>query len=150
LHQQLGSEATGLPVGPALFDIVNNAPAGAGSDPWPLPRSILEGALTRGLTPVSGLVPPDGGDRDEDDPLETGERARAISGCEVGGANSEEEQSVAQMPYRVLGTSGIKVSEICLGAMMFGGATDEAEARRIVAHAADGGVNFIDTADVYA
>jgi aryl-alcohol dehydrogenase-like predicted oxidoreductase len=56
---------------------------------------------------------------------------------------------VAQMRFRLLGTSGIKVSEICLGAMMFGGATDEAESRRIIDHAADGGVNFIDTADVY-
>jgi aryl-alcohol dehydrogenase-like predicted oxidoreductase len=56
---------------------------------------------------------------------------------------------VAQMPYRVLGSSGIKVSEICLGAMMFGGATDEAESRRVIDHAADTGVNFIDTANVY-
>jgi aryl-alcohol dehydrogenase-like predicted oxidoreductase len=54
------------------------------------------------------------------------------------------------MPYRVLGSSGIKVSEISLGTMMFGAATEEAEARRIVDHAADIGVNFIDTADVYA
>ena len=36
---------------------------------------------------------------------------------------------MTQMRHRVLGTSGIKVSEICLGTMMFGGATDEAEAR---------------------
>jgi aryl-alcohol dehydrogenase-like predicted oxidoreductase len=54
------------------------------------------------------------------------------------------------MPYRVLGMSGIKVSQICLGTMMFGGATDEAEVQRIVDHAAETGVNFIDTADVYA
>jgi aryl-alcohol dehydrogenase-like predicted oxidoreductase len=57
---------------------------------------------------------------------------------------------MAQMRYRVLGSSGIKVSELCLGTMMFGGPTDEAEARRIVDHAAESGVNFIDTADVYA
>ena len=56
---------------------------------------------------------------------------------------------MAQMRFRLLGTSGIKVSEICLGAMMFGGATDEAESQRIIDHAADSGVNFIDTADVY-
>jgi aryl-alcohol dehydrogenase-like predicted oxidoreductase len=54
------------------------------------------------------------------------------------------------MAYRVLGSSGIKVSELSLGTMMFGGATDAAEARRIVDHAAEAGVNFIDTADVYA
>jgi aryl-alcohol dehydrogenase-like predicted oxidoreductase len=54
------------------------------------------------------------------------------------------------MPYRVLGSSGIKVSEIGLGTMMFGAPTDEREAQSIVDHAADNGVNFIDTADVYA
>lgn len=53
------------------------------------------------------------------------------------------------MKYRILGRSGIRVSEICLGTMMFGGPTDEAEATRIVAHARDHGVTFIDTADVY-
>lgn len=57
---------------------------------------------------------------------------------------------MTQMRYRFLGSSGIKVSELCLGTMMFGGATDEDEARRIIDHAAAGGVNFIDTADVYA
>ena len=44
----------------------------------------------------------------------------------------------------------MKVSELCLGTMMFGGPTDAAEARRIIDHAADHGVNFIDTANVYA
>jgi aryl-alcohol dehydrogenase-like predicted oxidoreductase len=53
------------------------------------------------------------------------------------------------MRYRVLGNSGIRVSEICLGTMMFGGPTDAAEAQRIIDHAADNGVNFIDTANVY-
>ena len=57
---------------------------------------------------------------------------------------------MAQMRYRMLGSSGIKVSELCLGTMMFGGPTDEAQGRRIVDHAAENGVNFIDTADVYA
>lgn len=53
------------------------------------------------------------------------------------------------MRYRVLGRSGVTVSELCLGTMMFGGPTDESEARRIVDHAADNGVNFLDTADAY-
>jgi aryl-alcohol dehydrogenase-like predicted oxidoreductase len=57
---------------------------------------------------------------------------------------------MAKIQYRVLGTSGIKVSQICLGTMMFGGPTEEAEARRIMDHALESGVNFIDTADVYA
>ncbi|HET7548750.1 MAG TPA: aldo/keto reductase [Usitatibacter sp.] len=53
------------------------------------------------------------------------------------------------MEYRYLGTSGVKVSPLCLGTMMFGDRTDAAEAGRIVAAARDAGVNFIDTADVY-
>ena len=53
------------------------------------------------------------------------------------------------MEYRYLGTSGVRVSPLCLGTMMFGDRTDAAEAARIVAAARDTGVNFIDTADVY-
>jgi aryl-alcohol dehydrogenase-like predicted oxidoreductase len=53
------------------------------------------------------------------------------------------------MDYRNLGRSGLKVSPICLGTMMFGGPTDEATAERIVGSAREAGVNFIDTADVY-
>ena len=54
------------------------------------------------------------------------------------------------MEYRRLGSSGLKVSPLCLGTMMFGDRTDEQEAGRIVGSAFDAGVNFIDTADVYA
>ena len=54
------------------------------------------------------------------------------------------------MRYRNLGKSELQVSELCLGTMMFGDQTDLAEARRIVDHARDHGVNFIDTADVYS
>ena len=53
------------------------------------------------------------------------------------------------MNYRQLGRSGLKVSPICLGTMMFGGPTDEATSARILAKARDAGVNFIDTADAY-
>ncbi|MDP3660437.1 aldo/keto reductase [Phenylobacterium sp.] len=53
------------------------------------------------------------------------------------------------MQYRSLGRSGLKVSELCLGAMMFGGQTDEPTSKRIIDKARDKGVNFIDTADVY-
>ncbi len=54
------------------------------------------------------------------------------------------------MEYRRLGTSGLEVSALCLGTMMFGDRTSEKDAGEIVAAALDGGVNFIDTADVYA
>jgi aryl-alcohol dehydrogenase-like predicted oxidoreductase len=57
------------------------------------------------------------------------------------------------MTYRNLGNSGLKVSTICLGAMMFGSAPDapcnEAEAGRIIDAFLDAGHNFIDTANVY-
>jgi aryl-alcohol dehydrogenase-like predicted oxidoreductase len=53
------------------------------------------------------------------------------------------------MEYRELGRSGLKVSPLCLGTMMFGAATDDATAHRIVARARDQGVNFIDSADGY-
>ena len=53
------------------------------------------------------------------------------------------------MQYRKLGKSNLKVSTLCLGTMMFGDQTDHDEAERIVVHAHEHGVNFIDTADVY-
>lgn len=54
------------------------------------------------------------------------------------------------MNYRNLGKSALRVSELCLGTMMFADQTGLDEARSIVAHAHDSGVNFIDTADVYS
>ena len=53
------------------------------------------------------------------------------------------------MEYRRLGNSGLEVSPLCLGAMMFGDRTDAASAKGIVDAAFDAGVNFIDTADNY-
>jgi aryl-alcohol dehydrogenase (NADP+) len=54
------------------------------------------------------------------------------------------------MDYVRLGASGLRVSTICLGTMMFGGPTDAKTAGRIVGSARDAGINFIDTADQYA
>ncbi|HEY3584155.1 MAG TPA: aldo/keto reductase, partial [Casimicrobiaceae bacterium] len=56
----------------------------------------------------------------------------------------------ARMEYRRLGRSGLEVSIVCLGTMMFGDRTNAHDASEIVAHAEHAGVNFIDTADVYA
>ncbi len=53
------------------------------------------------------------------------------------------------MEYRKLGRSGLKVSPLCLGAMNFGGPTDEADSVRIIGKATEAGINFIDTADAY-
>ena len=56
------------------------------------------------------------------------------------------------MEFRSLGGTGVRVSTHCLGAMMFGawGNPDVDECVRIVHAAIDGGINFIDTADVYS
>jgi aryl-alcohol dehydrogenase-like predicted oxidoreductase len=53
------------------------------------------------------------------------------------------------MEYRFLGRTGLQVSEICLGAMHFGGETDEETSVRILDAFVDAGGTFIDTADVY-
>ncbi len=54
------------------------------------------------------------------------------------------------MNYRQLGRTGLLVSEICLGTMTFGNPLDEAGSISLIDRAMDSGVNFIDTADVYA
>ena len=56
------------------------------------------------------------------------------------------------MEYRSLGRTGMQVSPLCLGAMMFGawGEKDHDTSVRIIHHALDQGINFIDTADVYS
>ena len=56
------------------------------------------------------------------------------------------------MDRRLLGRTGVSVSPLCLGAMMFGswGNTDQADSVRIIHAALDAGINFIDTADIYS
>ena len=56
------------------------------------------------------------------------------------------------MEYRPLGRSGVSVSQLCLGAMMFGGFgnPDHDDTVKIIHRALDAGINFIDTADVYS
>ncbi|MFG6401027.1 aldo/keto reductase [Microbacterium sp. P04] len=56
------------------------------------------------------------------------------------------------MDYRPLGRTGVQVSPVCLGTMMFGpwGNQDEADSIRIIHRALDAGINFVDTADVYS
>jgi aryl-alcohol dehydrogenase-like predicted oxidoreductase len=54
--------------------------------------------------------------------------------------------------YRPLGRTGVQVSKLCLGTMMFGawGNTDHDDSIRIIHAALDAGINFVDTADVYS
>jgi len=56
------------------------------------------------------------------------------------------------MEYRTLGRTGVKVSPLCLGTMMFGawGNPDHEDSIRIIHRALDAGINFVDTADVYS
>jgi aryl-alcohol dehydrogenase-like predicted oxidoreductase len=56
------------------------------------------------------------------------------------------------MEYRRLGRTGVSVSSLCLGTMMFGewGTKDHDESIRIIHRAMDAGINFIDTADFYS
>ncbi len=53
------------------------------------------------------------------------------------------------MDYRTLGRTGVKVSPLCLGGMLFGDRTDEEEANKLINQALDRGINFIDTANRY-
>ncbi|GAA5135415.1 aldo/keto reductase [Pseudonocardia adelaidensis] len=56
------------------------------------------------------------------------------------------------MQYRTLGSTGVQVSSLCLGAMMFGkwGNPDHDDSIAVIRTALDAGVNIIDTADVYS
>src|SRR4051812_14371873 len=69
-------------------------------------------------------------------------RPRGEQRCEEGRA----------VRYRRLGRTGLQVSELCLGAMMFGqwGNPDHDDSIKIIQTALDAGINFIDTADVYS
>src|SRR4051794_13191836 len=68
------------------------------------------------------------------------------------GSDEIDSCNVERMKNRNLGSTGVSVSPLCLGAMMFGawGNTDHDESVRIIHRALDAGINFIDTADVYS
>ena len=80
----------------------------------------------------------------------------AKSVCEVGGVPRIDrslecriEVEIEHMQRRRLGQSGITVSEICMGTMTFGSQSTEAEGFRIMDHAYEKGVNFLDVAEIY-
>jgi aryl-alcohol dehydrogenase-like predicted oxidoreductase len=54
------------------------------------------------------------------------------------------------MEYRNLGRTGVKVSQLCLGTMMFGRSANESDSIAIIEHALEKGINFIDTANAYS
>ena len=53
------------------------------------------------------------------------------------------------MKYRNLGRTGVKVSPLCLGCLMFGGRTDPGNSYAMIDRAIDAGINFLDTANSY-
>ena len=53
------------------------------------------------------------------------------------------------MEYRAFGRTGVMVSELVLGCMMFGQRTEPGDSYRIIDRALDAGINFLDTANVY-
>src|SRR5256714_1066289 len=71
---------------------------------------------------------------------------------ENGAMPRTETGTVGAMEYRPLGRTGVQVSPLCLGAMMFGawGNPDHDDGIRIIHAALDAGINFVDTADVYS
>ncbi|MEO1235448.1 MAG: aldo/keto reductase [Planctomycetota bacterium] len=54
------------------------------------------------------------------------------------------------MDYRTLGRTGVRVSPLCLGCMMFGGRTSPDDSFALIDRAVDSGINFLDTANVYS
>ena len=54
------------------------------------------------------------------------------------------------MKFKVLGRTGVQVSELCFGTMSFGGDADQAESARMYAACRDRGINFFDCANVYS
>src|SRR5262245_11194594 len=69
---------------------------------------------------------------------------------------TERRERVVGMDYARLGAAGLKVSRICLGCMTFGSKRwrdwmlEASEARPIIRHALDAGINHFDTADYYS
>jgi aryl-alcohol dehydrogenase-like predicted oxidoreductase len=55
-----------------------------------------------------------------------------------------------RVEYRLLGRTGVQVSQLCLGTMAFGGDADEAESGRMFDAALAAGINFVDTANMYS
>ncbi|WP_051477032.1 aldo/keto reductase [Arthrobacter sp. Br18] len=66
--------------------------------------------------------------------------------------SEQKPEQNQQQPTIHLGRTGVEVSRLCLGTMMFGdwGNKDHQESVRIIRHAIDSGINFIDSADIYA
>lgn len=67
----------------------------------------------------------------------------------MGVARARAAPILGGMEYRPLGRTGVRVSPLCLGCMMFGGKTSAEDSYPIIDRALDSGINFLDTANVY-
>ena len=54
------------------------------------------------------------------------------------------------MTYRTVGRTGVKVSNLCFGTMSFGDSADKTESEQMFKRCLDTGINFFDSANVYA
>src|SRR4028118_1294661 len=64
--------------------------------------------------------------------------------------SSIEARQETTMEHRQLGRTGMQVSVLCLGCMLFGGKTEPEDSYAIIDRAIDAGINFLDTANVYS
>ena len=64
-------------------------------------------------------------------------------------AGTSLTKGVLFVEYRNLGRSGLKVSRLCLGTMMFGGEASDEDALEMMSVALEAGINFLDSADWY-
>jgi aryl-alcohol dehydrogenase-like predicted oxidoreductase len=97
---------------------------------------------------VAAIDALDKGVRGGPDPEQLSPRPTPRSSTTPNPPNHEEPP----MEYRPLGRTGVQVSKLCLGTMMFGawGNTDQDDSIRIIHRALDAGISFVDTADVYS
>lgn len=76
--------------------------------------------------------------------------SRRSMNCRPRAAGATDTQPKGRtIEYRNLGRTGVRVSPLCLGCMMFGGRTGPEDSYAIIDRALDAGINSIDTADVY-
>src|SRR5450759_5227522 len=77
-------------------------------------------------------------------------RSMPCAGPELGRGSPVSDDERGDVELRPLGRTGIRVSELCLGAMTFGREADEATSISMLDRFLDAGGNFVDTADVYS
>ena len=152
-YQDMNGQQEGDPakLAQALLTITSLDQPPAGSSPWPRssrspsrrPRPCRRRPTPSGSCPApSPTTTPD---------QRTGRRPHRPLGplCCLIPASSPQKTRNLLMKYSVLGSTGMKVSRICLGTATFGVAPTAQDADQLVGAAIDLGINFVDTADVY-